>query len=698
MSALLRQTTWIWPLAFAAVLGLVAWQSLSTLKQTMRQQVGSNLQTTLDATTASLEIWANENRKSIQTEANDNEVRTLVTKLHGIARRLDDPSTELRNVPEHAELQRVMAPIMELRSYIGWGVLDESGLFLATFTSASAGHRPKMGHVVIGDSFETRETVFTAPMVWNPGVEGGMVAKMIIVAAPVIADDGRMVGLLSFALDPEAEFRKIMEVGRLGESGETYTFDETGVMVSPSRFDDDLRELGLLPEDPEIGSALYVQIRAPGGDLTQGFTTDVPVKARPFTLSAAQATDRQSGVNVDGYSDYRGVQVAGAWTWLPELGLGMATEIDMAEAFAGLVIVRRSFLMLIGLLTVGALGMMVYSIVVMRQRSALDEAEQLGRYKIERKIGKGGMGTVYLASHALLRRPTAIKVVKLETAGEEGIKRFEREVQVTSSLTHPNTIEIYDYGTTPDGTFYYAMELLRGITLGQLVELDGPQPENRVVSIMLQAAASLAEAHVNELIHRDLKPSNIMICDRGGVLDFVKVLDFGLVRPEKQSEDVALTSEASLTGTPLYMSPESVESPEKMTVRSDVYQLGAIAYYLLAGRHVFPGDSLVDVLAKHLNDLPESIETLRGESVSPALEAIVMRCLAKDPEDRPRDAGELVELLEELEIDGRWDQRAARGWWALWRDKYPDSEGADGPSIGGSMPSNYQIDLKGRLG
>ena len=697
MSSLLRQTTWIWPLAFAAVLALVGWQSLDTLRETMRGQVGSNLQTTLDAATASLEIWVSDSVKAAQTEANDGEVRTLVTRLHAISRRLDDPAAQLRDVPEHAELQAVIAPVMELQGYIGWGVLDETGLFLATYTAATAGHRPKMGYAVIGDSFETREPVFTRPMVWNPGVEGGLVAKMIIVGAPVISDDGRMVGLLCFALDPEAEFRKILEVGRLGESGETYAFDETGLMVSPSRFDDDLRALGLLPEDPAIGSSLYLQIRDPGGDLTRGFTTDVPVKARPFTRMAAQAVDGGSGVDVDGYSDYRGVQVAGAWTWIPELGLGLATEIDMAEAFAGLVIVRRNFLMLIGLLIVGAAGMMVYSIVVMRQRHALDEAEQLGRYKIERKLGAGGMGTVYLASHALLRRPTAIKVVKAEDAGEEGIKRFEREVQVSSALSHPNTIEIYDYGTTPDGTFYYAMELLRGITLGQLIEQDGPQPETRVVSIMLQAAASLAEAHANGLIHRDLKPSNIMICERGGVLDFVKVLDFGLVRAESQSQDMALTSEASLTGTPLYMSPEAVESPEKITVRSDVYQLGAIAYYMLAGRHVFPGDSLVDVLAKHMNDAPEPIASLRGEPVDAALESIVLRCLAKDVEDRPRDAGELVELLEGVQLEGSWGQREARGWWALWHQKHPDAEATDGASAG-SMPSKYQIDLKGRLG
>jgi serine/threonine protein kinase len=181
------------------------------------------------------------------------------------------------------------------------------------------------------------------------------------------------------------------------------------------------------------------------------------------------------------------------------------------------------------------------------------------------------------------------------------------------------------------------------------------------------------------------------------VLDFVKVLDFGLVRAESQSQDMALTSAASLTGTPLYMSPESVESPEKISVRSDVYQLGAIAYYLLAGRHVFPGDSLVDVLAKHMSEAPEPLARVRGSAVDPSLEAIVLRCLAKRPEDRPADAGELLELLEQCAVEGAWGQREARGWWAVWRDAHPDDLDAEGTTAS-TMPSAYSIDLKGRLG
>ena len=190
------------------------------------------------------------------------------------------------------------------------------------------------------------------------------------------------------------------------------------------------------------------------------------------------------------------------------------------------------------------------------------------------------MGKVYRARHALLRRPTAVKLLEAASASGEAVTRFEREVQAASSLTHPNTIAIFDYGRTPEGVFYYAMEFLDGITLGELVGEDGAQPESRVVFIMRQMVESLAEAHAAGMIHRDLKPSNVMLCERGGLRDFAKVLDFGLVRAE-DSDDLTVTSVESLTGTPLYLSPEALESPETVSPRSDVYQLGAIAYYLL---------------------------------------------------------------------------------------------------------------------
>jgi len=348
--------------------------------------------------------------------------------------------------------------------------------------------------------------------------------------------------------------------------------------------------------------------------------------------------------------------------------------------------------LVMGLLLLGALGMFVYSFLAQRLRKQVDEARQLGRYRIESRIGRGGMGTVYLARHALLRRPTAIKVLNTERAGKEGIARFEREVQTTSALRHPNTVEIYDYGYTPDGTFYYAMEYLQGNTLSEIVGHDGPMPEARVVDILRQASGSIAEAHESGLIHRDIKPANLMLCERGGLFDFVKVLDFGLVRDQQQSQDAALTDVASLTGTPLFMPPEAVRAPETLDARGDVYQLGLVGYYLLTGRHLFTADAPMDVMLKHVHEAPVPPSEVLDKPISPELERLILDCLAKRPEDRPENAGALLHRLEECKVDGRWTQVDARRWWVGWRERVASwtAEDTAGSSTG-TLPSGIDL-------
>ncbi|HET9954181.1 MAG TPA: serine/threonine-protein kinase, partial [Polyangiaceae bacterium] len=234
------------------------------------------------------------------------------------------------------------------------------------------------------------------------------------------------------------------------------------------------------------------------------------------------------------------------------------------------------------------------SAVIFGLQREIARVRKLGQYVLENEIGSGGMGIVYRARHAFLRRPTAIKLLRPERAGSAAIQRFEREVQITSQLTHPNTVAVYDYGRTPDGTFYYAMEFLDGIDLDRLVAIDGPQPEARVRHVLRQVASALSEAHAKGLIHRDIKPSNIVLCERGLSQDFVKVLDFGLAR-ELETLAPGLSTLGQVVGTPLYMSPEQVTQPEKIDERVDLYALGAVGYFLLCGEPVFTGDTTVEV-------------------------------------------------------------------------------------------------------
>ena len=255
--------------------------------------------------------------------------------------------------------------------------------------------------------------------------------------------------------------------------------------------------------------------------------------------------------------------------------MGVTTEVDYEEAFRPLTILQWMFTGLYVLLGASSVVIFVFTLVVARMtkdaQKAAVEAKQLGQYELENKLGAGGMGVVYKAHHAMLRRPTAVKMLSIDKVDAASTARFEREVQITCQLNHPNTIAIYDYGRTPEGVFYYAMEFLDGLDLQQLVEKYGPQPEGRVIHILKQVCGSLYEAHSKGLVHRDIKPSNIMLNRRGSEPDVVKVLDFGLVKALDENKNAGMTANASLTGTPLYMSPEAIQSPLAVDNRSDLY-------------------------------------------------------------------------------------------------------------------------------
>ncbi len=305
----------------------------------------------------------------------------------------------------------------------------------------------------------------------------------------------------------------------------------------------------------------------------------------------------------------------------------------------------------------------IISKIIYGLQAKVRAALQLGQYTLEEKIGEGGMGSVYKARHAFLQRSTAVKLLPLHKAGEQAVARFQREVQQTSRLTHPNTVAIFDFGHTSDGVFYYAMEYLDGVALDELVAIAGPQPAGRVIHILAQAADALAEAHAKGLIHRDVKPANIILCERGGVDDVVKVLDFGLVKDVSTSGDVQLSVTAAITGTPLYLAPESLSDPTAVDGRTDLYALGGVAYELLTGKPVFEGKSVIEICSDHLHTEPMPPSERLDQPIDDDLEAIVMQCLEKKPEDRPPDARALRRALLACEAAGSWSRGEAAEWW-----------------------------------
>ena len=303
-------------------------------------------------------------------------------------------------------------------------------------------------------------------------------------------------------------------------------------------------------------------------------------------------------------------------------------------------------------------------------RREVFEAKQLGQYRLGKKIGSGGMGEVYLAEHEMLKRPCAIKIIRAEQAGDPtSLARFEREVMAMAKLSHWNTVEIFDYGRTADGTFYYVMEYLPGLSLNDLVEKHGALPPERVIHLLRQVCDALAEAHSLGFLHRDIKPGNIFAALRGGVFDVAKLLDFGLVKPLSEASTPQLTQDGVVTGTPHFISPEQATNGP-IDARSDIYSLGAVAFFLLTGRPPFDGDSVIKVLISHARDEVTPPSQLRP-GIPDDLEQVVLRCLAKSPSDRYSDVFSFRQALDDCQDANGWNAEMADAWWNHYEPAVP---------------------------
>ncbi len=306
---------------------------------------------------------------------------------------------------------------------------------------------------------------------------------------------------------------------------------------------------------------------------------------------------------------------------------------------------------------------MIYSISL-----DVSRARRLGAYRLESRIGSGGMGEVWRASHGMLARPAAIKLIAPHRLGNDApamLARFEQEAQATARLRSPHTVEVYDFGRSDDGSFYYVMELLDGVDLQELVFQHGPVPAERAVHILRQACHSLSEAHRAGMVHRDIKPANLFVCRYGNDFDFVKVLDFGLVqrRPTGDETDPNLTRDGAIAGTPAYLYPEAVTGKSPVEPRSDLYSLGCVAYWLLTGELVFPARTPLAMLTEHVSAEPVPPSCRTELPVPPELDEVVLACLAKQPADRPADADDLARRLERIDFQRPWDGDRARAWW-----------------------------------
>ena len=730
MTGRLKQLIWILPLALAGLVAGLGWWGNGRLRATIEDGVRAQLSATLNANVTALGIWATNQTRLATSLAEDPEVRTLASQI------FQAPPRMRRDFPTPTEIDEFVRDFKPRLPQLGYEVAQ---LVNTNFIVVANTMRGAMGgNVLVSDAhtnkfaelFATGQPVIITP--FKPEllvqrrasrnlnrqphtndlrrlnrpfpVNAGRARRgdvtLMQVATPVRDQGNVIVGALALIINPDREFSRILSVARSGDSGETYAFDQTGLMISHSRFDDQLKQLGLL-EATNTSSALNLRLHDPGVNLTKGFT---PVAAeagtRPLTRLVADAVDGDDEVLAEPTRDYRGVPVVGASRWLPQYGFGVATQIDADEAYRPLHVLQWIFVVLVLLLLLCATGLFVFSNLTWRRRlnAAELKLKQLGQYTLEEKIGEGGMGVVYRARHMLLRRDTAVKLLLPERADPATIARFEREVCLTCQLTHPNTIQVYDYGHTPEGVFYYAMEFRRGLNLHDLVARYGPQPAGRVVHILAQVCDSLTEAHALGLIHRDIKPGNIFLCQRGGIPDWVKVLDFGLVREYRGGEAEATQPEAGhvIEGTPWFTPPEGIRGSQQTDPRSDLYSVGALGYYLLTGHYIFDAETIGEIHEKQLTALPIPPTQRTANPISPELEQILLRCLEKQPARRPQTAGELRQWLQTGAVAPDWTLAARVAWWEAYElqpHAHPD-ETAGTPS---TPMATVSIDLATRM-
>ncbi|QDV45718.1 Serine/threonine-protein kinase PrkC [Stieleria neptunia] len=682
-------------LVVAVLLGVtlyVGW----LVRESVRGSIRNSLETVLAANINALQLWLADQRETAKLYAAEDGLRGYAIELLEQHSKASEPAGDLAAVhergPNRSEYLKALTARLSDAGYLGWAIVDPLGGVLDSSDARFNG-----GTIPLGQDLFARLTAGTVSVTRPFEIEirrageaetpTGRMAVMCAVAP--VRDDLRTTGSVVLMIDPAKQFSKILSVAQMGSSGETYAFDRNAVMISSSRFESQLTQAGLL--SPGETSPLKIQVRDPGVDIRARNSVPGEPATWPLTWMADHATRGGVGSNVVGYNGYRGVPVVGAWTWLSEYHFGIASELEVEEAFASLRILRNSFLALFGAVSIAA-AILLGLVWITRPRDInADRVEELkrrlGQYDLQQRIGRGGMGTVYLGEHGLLDRKVAIKVLENANATERSLARFQREVQLSARLKHPNTVEIYDFGRTDEGTFFYVMEYVEGISLEQLVDYYGRQPAERVIYLLLQICGSIAEAHAAGMIHRDIKPANVLLTSRSGIHDLIKVLDFGLAK-QIDHESMQLTRVDSLTGTPLYMSPEAIRDAASADVLSDIYSIGAVGYTLLCGHAPLEGESATDVCAKKLHEEPEPPERRIGVPLAKDLQRVLLRCLHLDPLTRPQSAQQLANELLACADSPHWTQADAALWWreifdGPYLDDFELSE--DNPSAEGTQ-------------
>jgi serine/threonine-protein kinase len=651
------------PAAIATTLALVASVSAwvySGVRSALVELAAANLHSLADSEVLAVQTWIGEKRLNVQRWARDARVIDAAEQLSAAAERGEKALRDACAGAPGTRLVQVIDLLRQEDAAAAIHLIGADGRVLAARDVALCGMRiPAANWPPFQQVLEGR-TMFAATRREADRIGAGAAdgAPKVWIAAPVRDHADGVIAVLDIGKPAAERFARLFAAAVVGATGETYAFDERGLLLTESRFRDALIERGELRAGES--SALRQHLYDPEADGEPQLTRLVS----QALAGRRSEPPRTSGEVLTPYVNYYGERVVGVWRWLADYGFGVAAEVSQDEAFAPLRRVELAFLALGAVVGAVAFGFVVALLRMQRMAEEVEAAQRVGNYELFEEIGSGGVARVHRAQHRLLKRPTAVKIIHLHKSNDELLSRFDREVRLASQLMHPNTIEIYDYGRTPEGLPFYAMELLNGLTLEQIVAVSGPLPAARVVHTLRAIAGSLSEAHERGLVHRDVTPANIMLCRKGGLYDVPKLLDFGLIKDTRATETRDLTRALRVLGTPSYMAPERIEDPGSADPRADLYALGAVGFYALAGKPPFEGETDLALAYRVVHTPAPRVAGRSPHPVPAELDDLIARCLAKSPADRPATAAEVAVVLDRLLVAVPWTNEEARAWWA----------------------------------
>ncbi len=660
-----RTSRWLW-LAALLPTALIGGWTYQQVESTIRQNVNDELTSVADTVALASDRYLLDKVQLVESWSRQPGIRNSILNLVEKARE-EASVDELRNATETDQIQMQLESLSghENVKFVAW---NESYRIISSWMP----DRSDVGSPVhpSGASNLARvmsgETVLFGPERLKQNAKGFVpetTDPVMAIIVPVRNEDGRVVAaLLVRGIGMFSEFSQLFVQAANAGRWDAYAVGPDGLMLTASTRASALATLNQL----EISAdeiACNLRVSDPGYELDRDDVGNVNRSLYPLTVSVAGATLGNSAVQTTTYRNYGGQRVVGAWRWNPHWGMGIIIEQDAERAFATSGIVRFGFLSLGTILAITAFT----AATRLARISTAEHAavHPLSRYEVLGELGSGGMGVVYRVRHRQLGRDTALKVLRGDRHGKEDRLRFDREARLAASLGNPHTVTIYDYGRSEDGESFCVMELLSGLTLQEVVVRSGYQSIGRVLFIISQVCDALVEAHAMNLMHRDIKPQNIMLSLDKSVGDWAVVFDFGLAKPLEHDTSVYQTAETIWAGTPMYMAPERFRAPSEMDPRSDIYSVGCVAYYLLAGRPPFIESDPESLFALIISEQPLSIGIHRGEELGSEVNELVSKCMAKSAEDRFASVAELSKAVDQLRLKYPWTVEEARQWWKI---------------------------------